>query len=148
MLNPSNPKGKSYADRPDTPLGPNTGITSTPASETGTPGSNTPADTNPYHYQPAQTLTRPDLSALRSNSSNYKQAHADSLSKQPGGPTSPERSYSFSRDDHKRRKHEYLMTREKKAEVDEEGKEKQPLKSPGIGNSEVKGREFGFTSTE
>lgn len=39
------------------------------------------------------------------------------------------------------------MTGEKKAEIDEEGMEKQPLKSPGIGNSEVKGREFGFSST-
>jgi hypothetical protein len=31
-------------------------------------------------------------------------------------------------------------------EKDHEGG-KEPLKSPGIGNSEVKGREFGFTST-
>ena len=39
------------------------------------------------------------------------------------------------------------MSGETVPEVDEEGKEKQPLKSPGIGTSEVKGREFGFTST-
>jgi hypothetical protein len=28
------------------------------------------------------------------------------------------------------------------------GENDKPLKSPGIGNSEVKGREFGFTTTE
>jgi hypothetical protein len=39
------------------------------------------------------------------------------------------------------------MTEDKIPGVDEQGREKQPLKSPGIGNSEVKGREFGFTSS-
>lgn len=147
MMDPSNAKGKSYADRPATPLGNSTGLTSTPVSGHGTPSSTTPPEPNPYHYQPAQTLTRPDLSVLRRNSSNYAQAHAESLSKQPEGPASPQRTYSFSVEDHKRSKYEHLMTEEKVAEVDEQGKEKQPLKSPGIGNSEVKGREFGFTST-
>lgn len=146
MLNPCNPKGKSYADRPATPLGDTTGITSTPVSEHGAPADNTPPQSNPYHYQPAQTFTRPDLSTLRRNSSNYAQAQAESLSKQPEGPASPQRSYSFSVEDHKRSKHQYLMTEGKMPEFDEEGREKQPLKSPGIGNSEVKGREFGFTS--
>jgi hypothetical protein len=36
---------------------------------------------------------------------------------------------------------------EEDEEGDREGAKKGPLKSPGIGNSEVKGREFGFTST-
>jgi hypothetical protein len=147
MLNPSNPKGKSYADRPATPLGDNTGITSTPVSQHGTPGSNTPPQPNPYHYQPAQTYTRPDLSVLRRNSSNYAQAHAEALSKQSEGQASPQRTYSFSVQDQKRSRHQHLMTEDKIPGVDEQGREKQPLKSPGIGNSEVKGREFGFTSS-
>ena len=35
----------------------------------------------------------------------------------------------------------------KKEDGNEEGANKEPLLSPGIGNSEAQGREFGFTST-
>lgn len=161
MLNPSNPKGKTYADRPATPLGEETGITSTPVSEQPTRG-NTPrpnAAPNPYHYQPAITSTRPELTSLRRHSSNYAQAQAESLAKltTPSSPQSeesspphaPGRSYSFSAEDLKRSRHHHLMDGGQKnveAEGDEEGNQKQPLKSPGIGNSEVKGREYGFTT--
>ena len=162
MLNPSNPKGKTYADRPATPLGQETGLTSTPVSENPTRG-NTPglnAAPNPYHYQPAITSTRPELTSLRRNSTNYAQAQAESLTKltTPSSPESEEssprhasgRSYSFSAEDLKRSQYHYLMTdggqQDVEVEGDEEGKRKQPLKSPGIGNSEVKGREYGFTT--
>jgi hypothetical protein len=162
MLNPSNPKGKTYADRPVTPLGVETGLTSTPVSEHSTRG-NTPhpnAAPNPYHYQPAITSTRPELTSLRRHSSNYAQAQAEFLTKltTPSSPQSeespppraPGRSYSFSAEDLKRSKHHHLMMdddqQDAEAEKDEDGKQKQPLKSPGIGNSEFKGREYGFTT--
>jgi hypothetical protein len=165
MSNLANLKGKTYADRPATPLGEETGITSTPVSEHPSRG-NTPRPVNPYHYQPAISSSRPELTALRRNSSNYAQAHAESLAKlasvSPKKPTdadasasspprAPGRSYSFSKEDHKRSAYTQLMEDDKKKEEgqegDEEGARKGPLKSPGIGNSEVKGREFGFTST-
>jgi hypothetical protein len=160
MLNPFNPKGKTYADRPVTPLGEETGLTSTPVSEHPTRG-NTPglnAAPNPYHYQPAITSTRPELTSLRRNSTNYAQAQAESLTKliTPSSPESeessrphaPGRSYSFSAEDLKRSQYHHLMKDggQQDAEGDEEGKKKQPLKTPGIGNSEVKGREYGFTT--
>jgi hypothetical protein len=162
MLNPSNPKGKTYADRPVTPLGEETGLTSTPVSEHPTRG-NTPrlnAAPNPYHYQPAITSTRPELTSLRRHSTNYAQAQAESLTKlttppslpseESPSPHAPGRSYSFSAEDLKRSKYHHLLTgdsqQDVEVEADEEGKQKQPSKSPGIGNSEVKGREYGFTS--
>ena len=163
MLKPSNSKGKTYADRPITPLGEETGLTSTPVSEHPTRGS-TPrlnAAPNPYHYQPAITSTHPELTSLRRHSANYAQAQAESLTKltTPSSPESeesspphaPGRSYSFSAEDLKRSKYHHLMTdgggqQDVEVEADEEAKQKQPLKSPGIGNSEVKGREYGFTS--
>jgi len=159
-------KGKTYAERPATPLGDETGLTSTPVSEHPTRGNTPrPAAPNPYHYQPAITSTRPELTALRRNSSNYAQAQADSLTKlttaspeqsppaeDPASspPRAPGRSYSFSTEDHKRSAYHHLMGDKKEGEGEEgdgEGAKKGPLKSPGIGNSEVKGREFGFTST-
>ena len=167
MLNPSNLKGKSYADRPATPLGEETGLTSTPVSEHPTRG-NTPRPLgpapNPYHYQPAIASTRPELTSLRRNSSNYAQAHAESLTKLtpaegPGSggdeagspPRATRRSYSFSAEDLKRSKYHHLMKDEKQEQQDKEEKEddwqEHPLKSPGIGNSEVKGREYGFSSS-
>jgi hypothetical protein len=163
MDNLANLKGKTYADRPATPLGEETGLTSTPVSEHPTRG-NTPAPAapNPYHYQPAITSTRPELTALRRNSSNYAQAHAESLAKlttaspeqSPAAddsgfspPHAPGRSYSFSPEDHKRSAYHHLMEDRKEQSEHSHHQGKTPLKSPGIGNSEVKGREFGFTST-
>jgi len=61
-------------------------------------------------------------------------------------PRPPQRSYSFSAEDLKRSKYEYLLRDEHKEEHEEDGKG--PLRSPGIGNSEVKGRDFGFSSTD
>jgi hypothetical protein len=161
MLNPSDLKGKTYADRPTTPLGETTGLTSTPVSERPSPKS-TPHPlqiTNPYHYQPAMQASRPELTAQRRNSSNYAKACAalagftpltseqEELStEEPQMPRPPQRSYSFSAEDLKRSKYEYLMKDEDKDEHPEEGKG--PLRSPGIGNSEVKGRDFGFSSTD
>ena len=164
MLNPSNLKGKTYADRPVTPLGEETGLTSTPVSEHPTRG-NTPRPNpapNPYHYQPAIASARPELTSLRRNSTNYAQARAEFLTERasPSSPQSEEsspphahgRSYSFSAEDLKRSKYHHLMMdggggqQDVEDEEDEEGKKKQTLKSPGVGNSEVKGREYGFTT--
>ena len=154
-------KGRPYADRPMTPLGQATGITSTPVSEAPSRGDSSPSDPapNPYHYQPAITSQRPELTALRRNSSNYAQAHAESLLKMtaqqgeasPGkdgsSPPGPGRSYSFSAEDLKRSSYQHLMSHEsdRKKKAGEDGTA--PLKSPGIGNSQTKGREYGFTST-
>jgi hypothetical protein len=165
MMSPSNLKGKTYADRPATPLGEETGLTSTPVSEHPTRG-NTPRPApapNPYHYQPAIASTRPEFTSLRRNSSNYAQAQAEYLSKlatsEPpvpdasgddasSPPRGPGRSYSFSAEDLKRSKYQHLMTdgQDEKNEQPEE-EENKDLKSPGIGNSEVKGREYGFTTS-
>jgi hypothetical protein len=170
MLNPSASKGTTYADRPMTPLGEATGITSTPVSEAPSRG-NTPRPDpapNPYHYQPAITSYRPELTALRRNSSNYAQAQAESILKltttqqessaavtspasygaiqSPSSPHGPRRSYSFSAEDLKRSSYQHLMS----ADADDKVKEKDgkpPLRSPGIGNSELMGHEYGFTST-
>jgi hypothetical protein len=158
-------KCKTYADRPMTPLGEATGITSTPVSEAPSRGDSPRPDPapNPYHYQPAITSQRPELAALRCNSSNYANARAESFLRntaQQGGPYSsgpprpgkdgspprgPGRSYSFSAEDLKRSSYQHLMT----AELDERKCEsgRSPLMSPGIGNSEAKGREYGFSST-
>jgi len=161
MLNPNDLKGRTYADRPATPLGEATGLTSTPVSERPSPKTTPypPQITNPYHYQPAMTASRPELTALRRNSSNYAKACAalggftalaseeEHPSKQePHVPRPPQRSYSFSAEDLKRSKYEYLLRDEHKEEHEED--EKGPLRSPGIGNSEVKGRDFGFSSTD
>src|SRR5204863_5500669 len=120
MLNPSNPKRKTYADRPATPLGEETGLTSTPVSEHPTRG-NSPrpnAAPNPYHYQPAITSARPELTSLRRNSTNYAQARAEFLTKlttssspesEESSPShAPGRSYSFSAEDLKRSKYHHL----------------------------------------
>lgn len=151
MSNSAKVKGGTYADRPPTPLGQTTGITSAPTSEHPSRKNTPPPTSNPYHYQPAIAATRPELSVLRRNSSNYAQAHAESLFKltqtdqsEESRTRSPRRSYSFSHEDHKRSHYHHLMKEDEHAE--EEEKARQPLKSPGIGNSEVKGREFGFTS--
>ena len=153
MSNSTKIKGGTYADRPATPLGESTGITSAPTSEHPSRKNTPPPSTNPYHYQPAIAATRPELSALRRNSSNYAQAHADSLTKltqsspeqSEDSPTrSPGRSYSFSVEDHKRSHYHHLMKDDEKGEQD---KDRQALKSPGIGNSADHGRHFGFTST-
>jgi hypothetical protein len=159
--NPTALKGRTYADRPTTPLGQATGITSTPVSEDPSRGDSSPADLapNPYHYQPAITSQRPELTALRRNSSNYAQAHAESLLKMtaqqgeagPGKdgscPPGPGRSYSFSAEDLKRSNYQHLMSAESDRKKKKDGDGKAPLRSPGIGNSETKGREYGFTST-
>ena len=172
MLNPANVKRTAYADRPVTPLGEATGLTSTPVSEHPTRG-NTPRPSqppNPYHYQPAIVSARPELTAVHLTSSNYAKAQAESLSEitssaspedTSGGevqipvssrPGVSRRSYSFSAEDLKRSKYQHLMkddveARKEGEDVDEQVK-KDPLQSPGVGNSEMKGREFGFTSAE
>jgi len=159
---------RTYADRPLTPLGEATGITSTPVSEAPSRGDTPRPDPapNPYHYQPAITSTRPELAALRRHSTNYAQARAESLLKSAAHPEAtattpfasydaddgasphpvPRRSYSFSAEDLKRSSYEHLMSPEsdRKPKKREDGKIPQ---SPGVGNSELKGREFGFTST-
>ena len=72
MLSPSNVNRKGYADRPLTPLGEETGITSTPVSRQASPP---PAQAlNPYHYQPAIYSSLPELGAQRRESSNYARA--------------------------------------------------------------------------
>lgn len=169
MSSPSNPKGNTYADRPATPFGEQTGLTSTSVPEpTSTGGDASSLAPNPYHYQPAIVSTRPELTALRRNSTNYAQAYAESLQKftyvnSPDEAAAPgqeysssprsagERSYSFSAEDLKRSKYHHLMTDEveekrEREELDEQGLRKEYPKSPGVGNSEMKGREFGFTS--
>jgi hypothetical protein len=163
MLSPPK-QPKSYADRPATPLGDATGLTSTPVSEQPS-RKNTPPPGNPYHYQPAIASTRPEIAILRRSSSNYIQACSPHIQTEvtspgaggdggvggmsdvssvgePGSPGGSGRSFSFSAEDLKRSKYQHLM----KEEDHEEGKE--GVKSPGIGNSEVKGRDFGFSSVE
>ena len=169
MSNPSKPKGNTYADRPATPFGEQTGLTSTSVPDPTPTGDASSLAPNPYHYQPAIVSTRPELSALRRNSTNYAQAYAEwpqkftSASSPDEAPapgqeysSSPHstsgRSYSFSAEDLKRSKYHHLMTDETKEkregeELDEHGLRKEHPKSPGVGNSEMKGREFGFTST-
>jgi hypothetical protein len=167
MLNPSALKGSTYASCPMTPLGEATGITSTPVSEAPSRGDTLDPAPNPYHYQPAITSSRPELTALRCNSSNYAQAHAESLlklatqqefsaatspshgtSKSLTSPRGPGRSYSFSAEDLKRSSYRHLMSSEADPNAKKEEKDGQPpLRSPGIGNSQLMGREYGFTST-
>ena len=160
MLNPSDIKFRSYADRPATPLGEETGLTSTPVSERPSPGA-TPRPqqtTDPYRYQPAMMYSRPELTALRRHSSNYAQAQAAAFSgftpitsdekhptrEEEQRPGAPPRSYSFSSEDLKRSNYEYLLKDESKQ--DDSDDKKGPL-SPGVGNSEAKGRDFRSTST-
>ena len=162
MDNLANLKGKTYADRPATPFGEETGLTSTPVSQHPTRGNTPRPDVpNPYHYQPAIASTRPELVALRRNSSNYAQAEAESVAKLAAAsreqrpptedpdslpPYPSRRSYSFSKEDHKRSAYHHLMDDFKKEDGKDEGAQKETLMSPGVGNSEVRGREFGFTS--
>lgn len=54
------------------------------------------------------------------------------------------RTKSYSKDDQKRMMHNPWMQDE--SEKKEGGDGRNPPKSPGVGNSEVMGREFGFTS--
>jgi len=124
---------------------PNTGFSSTNDS-----GPSNPSSTDPdyYRYQPA-IATRPEL--RNRQSSNYAQATAAAL--QGSAPTEsqpmaesgerpvPGRSMSYSKDDQKKMMHDRYM---KEKEVTAAGG---APKSPGIGNSEMMGREFGFTST-
>src|SRR5579859_2026970 len=68
---------KSYADRPATPLGTVTGLTSTPCSQhpsrCGTPIAK--AKFNPYMYQPAMMWNHPDCyGPYGGSSSNYLSA--------------------------------------------------------------------------
>jgi hypothetical protein len=137
-------KGKPYSDRAQTPLGEETGLTSKPVSEQTTPRSQTPqqASSNPYHYQPAIDSTHPHLTALRRRSSNYAQAQVESMSKMTSLRDEAVRSFSFSLEDFKRRRSEHLM-RDDTASKEE--KAVSPT-SPGIGNSELEGREYGFSS--
>ena len=60
-----------YTDRPITPLGLETGLTSAPVSE-GPTRSNSPKPINPYLYQPALRLTHPD--AVSGPTSHYLDA--------------------------------------------------------------------------
>jgi len=79
MDNIANWKGTTYPDRPSTAPVEETGLTSTPVSEHPTDGSIArPTDTMPYHYQSAISFSRPELTALRLNSSNYARAYAES----------------------------------------------------------------------
>ena len=62
---------KSYADRPVTPLGTATGLTSTPVSQHPS-RCGTPRPMNPYHYQPAVIWNHPNV--FPCSSSNYLNA--------------------------------------------------------------------------
>jgi hypothetical protein len=150
-------KPRPYAERPTTPLGEETGITSAHVSEypsaSSTPRPPPAAMPDPYHFQPAIASSRPELSALRRNSSNYAQATAENLkftSMDEKGEEEvrpvPGRSYSFSAEDLKRSQHEHLV----KGQSVPEGQEGQAphVETPGVGNSEAKGREYGFSTTE
>jgi hypothetical protein len=64
------------------------------------------------------------------------------MGKDESSPRGAGRSYSFSAEDLKRSQYEQLVSKDGGHE------EKKPLKSPGIGNSEVKGRDYGFSSVE
>src|SRR5271170_6742508 len=103
MLNTS----PTYSDAPITPLGHETGITSTPVSELPSRGSTprpNPHHPSPYHYQPAIHASRPELVSLHRNSTNYAQAHSESLKLDQ-----QDSSYSFSPEDLKRSKYHHLM---------------------------------------
>jgi hypothetical protein len=68
---------KSYGERPDTPLGPSTGLTSTPVSRhpsrSGTPNQILKnAMVDPYRYQPAAIWSHPNCYPC--SSSNYREA--------------------------------------------------------------------------
>ena len=69
MLKPN--QNKSYANRPLTPLGDSSGLTSTPVSEVSS-RKNSPPPLDIYMYQPAITWTHP--SVVPNSSSNYAQA--------------------------------------------------------------------------
>lgn len=152
MDNIANSKGTTYADRPSTALVEVTGFISTPVSEPPIDGSTArPTDPMPYHCQSAISFSRPELTAVRLNSSNYARAYAESHEQSPtvedpgSSPHALGRWHSFSVEDYKRMVYHHLMEDGQEAESgDGEGAKK---KSPGIGNSELKGREFAFTST-
>jgi hypothetical protein len=121
MLSPSTIKARGYTERPLTPLGEETGITSAPVSRHPSRASSPlpPVDVpNPYHYQPAVNSSRPEFTVLRRKSSNYAQAcgskfvalagtdrnngRSHSTSEETEGithPPRPRRAYSFSAED-------------------------------------------------
>ena len=166
MLNTGNPEGRGYSERPATPLGEETGITSASPSERATPKEvpRTVAPPGPYHYQPAIASTRPELIALRRNSTNYAQAQAESLrltslsghesshdAAATAEPSESARSFSFSTEDLKRARYEDLFKDEHEVAVEDETDQdhhakKYPPQSPGVGNSQTEGREYGFSS--
>jgi hypothetical protein len=145
---------KPYSERPMTPQGPNTGFTSVVV-----PGTETPPgpELDPYRYQPAAATTRPGVKQ-RQSSSNYADATAAALKgfaplnerSTEGDPDRPEprRAMSFSKDDQKKMMHDRYFKGEGEhdgEEKDKDGRMTAP-KSPGVGNSEMMGREYGFTS--
>ena len=67
---PTDSKSKAYSERPITPLGENTGLTSTAVSQL--PSRKSTPGVNPYHYQPAVTWTHPG--AYPGKTSNYAEA--------------------------------------------------------------------------
>lgn len=68
---PTNSKSKTYSERPKTPLGEDTGLTSTTVSQQPSRKS-TPPGVNPYQYQPAITWTHPGV--YPGKTSNYAEA--------------------------------------------------------------------------
>ena len=153
MGNPENtncdscPDKKSYKDRPESELGDHTGITQTwvPPHLSGENVAEHPGS-NPFHYGPAVTLTRPELVDENVQSSNYAKATADAVAS--GQDESGVTEKSFDREDHKRHKNRGLMNDVEEEEEEGEGDEKAPKRSqsPGVGNSKLPGREHGFTS--
>ena len=75
MLSPKSIKPRGYADRPVTPLGEGSGLTSAPVSQlpSRTSSPKTP-DVDPYRYQPAINSSRPQFTAPDYQSSNYARA--------------------------------------------------------------------------
>lgn len=126
MLKPYN-RENSYANRPLTPLGENSGLTSTPVSE-GPTRQNTPPPMDPYKYQPAMAWTH--ACPFPRSSSNYSHAAStsESIVKVPstvpltsGNPTLPiRRRCSYSAGDIKRHTDEDLKSiiKEEKAKDD------------------------------
>jgi hypothetical protein len=82
MLNVPN-KQNTYADRPVTPLGEASGLTSTPVSEhpsrqsSPKPNTTTKPTVNRYQYQPAMAWTHSSAFASACSSSNYSHAAED-----------------------------------------------------------------------
>lgn len=96
MLTPCNPK-KSYENRPQTPLGEYSGLTSSPVSKSSSRQSTPPPSVDPYKYQPAMTWTHPR--SFSNPSSNYIQAKAASnitiILSSPSQPRNPPLSQPY-----------------------------------------------------